>query len=284
MYGWDRRIARTISAKAFFTLSLSSWHCFSDRVVEKEILVEVRNLHKSFGTQKVLKGLSAKVYKGETLVLLGGSGGGKSVLMKHFIGLLSPDAGEVIIQGEHITGMNERELSKVRRMMGMMFQNSALFDSMTVGQNIAFPLRMGGEKDEQRIIRLVKESLDIVRLAGLEEKMPSALSGGMRKRVALARAIVDRPACVLFDEPHAGLDPITADSIDHLVKDLQRNHQMTNVIITHEMRSVFRIADRVLFLKEGTLYWEGTPQELKESTDPVLKNFVDGVSGESWES
>ena len=253
-------------------------------MAEKEIFVEVRNLHKSFGTQKVLQGLSAKVYKGETLVLLGCSGGGKSVLMKHFIGLLSPDAGEVFVEGENITGMSERELSKVRRTMGMMFQNNALFDSMTVGQNIAFPLRMGGEKDEERITHLVKESLDIVRLPGQEEKMPSDLSGGMRKRVALARAIVKRPACVLFDEPHAGLDPITADSIDHLIKDLQLEHKMTNVIVTHEMRSVFRIAERILFLKEGMLYWEGTPQEFKESTDPELKNFVEGLAGESWDN
>ena len=267
-----------------FSLSLSSSHRFSDDVVEKEIFVEVRDLYKGFGEQKVLKGLSAKVYKGETLVLLGGSGGGKSVLMKHFIGLLSPDAGEVIVEGENISNMSERELGKIRRKMGMMFQSSALFDSMTVGQNIAFPLRQGGEKDEGRIDRLVKESLDIVRLSGQEDKMPSELSGGMRKRVALARAIVDRPACVLFDEPHAGLDPITADTIDHLVKALQRDHQMTNVIVTHEMRSVFRIADRVLFLKDGQVYWQGTPDEMKQSTDPELKNFVEGVSGETWDN
>lgn len=267
-----------------FSLPLISSRRFSDGVVEKEIFVEVSDLYKSFGEQKVLKGLSAKVYKGETLVLLGGSGGGKSVLMKHFIGLLSPDSGEVIVEGENISGMTERQLGKIRRKMGMMFQSSALFDSMTVGQNIAFPLRQGGEKDEALIERRVNESLDIVRLSGQEDKMPSDLSGGMRKRVALARAIVDRPACVLFDEPHAGLDPITADTIDHLVKDLQNNHSMTNVIVTHEMRSVFRIADRVIFLKEGTLYWEGTPHELKQSKDPELLNFVEGRSGESWEN
>ena len=249
---------------------------------EKEIFVEVNNLHKSFGEQHVLKGLSAKVYKGETLVLLGGSGGGKSVLMKHFIGLLSPDEGEVIVEGETISNMSERQLGKIRRKMGMMFQNGALFDSMTVGQNIAFPLRQGGEKDEERIEKLVRESLDIVRLSGQESKMPSDLSGGMRKRVALARAIVDRPACVLFDEPHAGLDPITADTIDHLVKCLQREHQMTNVIVTHEMRSVFRIADRVMFLKEGELYWEGSPQALKETSDPELRHFIEGRSGADW--
>lgn len=252
-------------------------------MAEKEIFVEVRNLHKSFGKQKVLRGLSAKVYKGETLVLLGGSGGGKSVLMKHFMGLLSPDSGEVIVEGVEISKMNERQLGPIRSKMGMMFQSGALFDSMTVGQNIAFPLRQGGEKNEERIERLVKESLDIVRLADQEDKMPSELSGGMRKRVALARAIVDRPACVLFDEPHAGLDPITADSIDHLVKGLQLNQKMTNVIVTHEMRSVFRIADRVLFLKEGEVYWEGTPQQLKDSADPALQNFIEGLSGESWE-
>ena len=252
-------------------------------MAEKEIFVEVRNLHKSFGEQKVLRGLSAKVYKGETLLLLGGSGGGKSVLMKHFIGLLSADEGQVIVEGEDITNMTERQLGKIRRKMGMMFQNGALFDSMTVGQNIGFPLRQGGEKDEERIDRLVTESLDIVRLSGQEDKMPSELSGGMRKRVALARAIVDRPACVLFDEPHAGLDPITADTIDHLVKCLQTDQNMTNVIVTHEMRSVFRIADRVLFLKEGELYWEGTPQELKASTDPELQNFIEGRSGEAWD-
>ncbi|MFC5050553.1 ABC transporter ATP-binding protein [Rubritalea spongiae] len=250
---------------------------------DKEIFVEVRNLHKSFGAQHVLKGVSAKVYKGETLVLLGGSGGGKSVLMKHFIGLLSPDSGEVIVEGENISKMSERRLGKVRRKMGMMFQNGALFDSMTVGQNIAFPLRMGGEKDEAKIQELVSESLEIVRLPNQEAKMPSDLSGGMRKRVALARAIVDRPACVLFDEPHAGLDPITADTIDHLVKDLQSDHGMTNVIVTHEMRSVFRIADRVMFLKEGQVYWVGAPEELKASEDPELSNFIHGRSGEEWD-
>lgn len=245
--------------------------------------MEVRGLHHSFGEHKVLRGVDAKVYRGETLLLLGGSGGGKSVLMKQFIGLLSPDSGEVIVEGEEISRMSERQLGKVRRKIGMMFQNGALFDSMTVGQNIAFPLRESGMKDEAEISRLVADSLDIVRLAGQEEKMPSDLSGGMRKRVALARAIVDRPACVLFDEPHAGLDPITADTIDHLVKCLQREHGMTNVIVTHEMRSVFRIADRVLFLKEGQVYWTGTPDELKASEDPELKDFIEGHSGESWD-
>lgn len=243
-------------------------------------IIEVRDLHQRFGDQHVLRGVTTHVNKGETLVLLGGSGGGKSVLLKHFIGLLSPYSGQVIVNGEDISEMNERQLSEVRQAMGMMFQNGALFDFMTVGQNIAFPLRERGMKDEAEIERRVLESLDIVKLPGQEGKMPAELSGGMRKRVALARAIVDRPECVLYDEPHAGLDPITGDSIDHLIRDLQKNHGMTNVIITHEMRSVFRIADRVIFLKLGQIYWEGTPQEMKDSGDPELLDFIEGVARE----
>ena len=243
-------------------------------------IIEVRDLHQKFGKNHVLRGVTAHVNKGETLVLLGGSGGGKSVLIKHFIGLLSPYKGQVIVNGEDISSMNERQLGKVRQAMGMMFQSGALFDSMTVGQNIAFPLRERGITDEKEILKRVLECLDIVKLPGQESKMPAELSGGMRKRVALARAIVDRPECVLYDEPHAGLDPITADSIDHLIKDLQKVHGMTNVIITHEMRSVFRIADRVIFLKDGQIYWEGTPQEMKDSGDLELLDFIEGVARE----
>ena len=243
-------------------------------------IIEVRDLHQRFGDNHVLRGVTAHVNKGETLVLLGGSGGGKSVLVKHFIGLLSPYSGQVIVNGEDISNMNERQLGKVRRAMGMMFQSGALFDFMSVGQNIAFPLRERGVKDEDEISKRVLECLDIVKLPGQESKMPAELSGGMRKRVALARAIVDRPECVLYDEPHAGLDPITGDSIDHLIKDLQNDHGMTNVIITHEMRSVFRIADRVIFLKQGQIYWEGTPQEMKDSGDPELLDFIEGVARE----
>lgn len=243
-------------------------------------IIEVRDLHQRFGDNHVLRGVTAHVNKGETLVLLGGSGGGKSVLVKHFIGLLSPYSGQVIVNGEDISNMNERQLGKVRQAMGMMFQSGALFDFMSVGQNIAFPLRERGVKDEDEITKRVLECLDIVKLPGQESKMPAELSGGMRKRVALARAIVDRPECVLYDEPHAGLDPITGDSIDHLIKDLQNDHGMTNVIITHEMRSVFRIADRVIFLKQGQIYWEGTPQEMKDSGDPELLDFIEGVARE----
>jgi phospholipid/cholesterol/gamma-HCH transport system ATP-binding protein len=214
--------------------------------------------------------------------LLGGSGGGKSVLLKHLPGLLRPWKGSVVVDGVDISTLDERALSPYRRKVGIMFQGSALFDSMSVGENVAFPLRESGGMDEAAILDRVSEVLEIVRLPGQQDKMPADLSGGMRKRVALARAVVGQPACVLYDEPHAGLDPITADSIDHLIKDLQVHHGMTNVVVTHEMRSVFHIADRVVFLQEGRIHWSGSPEELKATRDPVLRPFVDGDSGEPW--
>ncbi len=244
--------------------------------------IRVRGLEQKFGSQVVLRGVDLDVIRGETLALLGGSGGGKSVLLKHLPGLLRPWKGTVEVDGEDISSLNERDLAPYRRKVGIMFQGGALFDSMTVGENVAFPLREDGVKDEKEIASRVSEALEIVRLPGQEKKMPSELSGGMRKRVALARAVVGRPACVLYDEPHAGLDPITADSIDHLIKDLQVHHGMTNVVITHEMRSVFHIATRVVFLQEGRIHWTGSPEELKATRDPVLRPFVDGDSGEPW--
>lgn len=205
------------------------------------------------------------------------------MLIKHFIGLLRPDEGTVRVDGEDITGLPERKLVKVRRKVSMMFQNGALFDSLTVGENIAFPLKEAGMKDPKKIGQRVTEALEIVRLPGQESKMPSDLSGGMRKRVALARAVVERPDCVLYDEPHAGLDPVTADSIDHLIKELQRDHGITNIVITHEMRSVFRIADHVIFMEGGTVYWRGAPQEMLDCGDAKLRNFVEGNSEEGWD-
>jgi phospholipid/cholesterol/gamma-HCH transport system ATP-binding protein len=244
--------------------------------------IRVRGLEQKFGSQVVLRGVDLDVVRGETLVLLGGSGGGKSVLLKHLPGLLRPWKGSVVVDGVDISTLDERALSPYRRKVGIMFQGSALFDSMSVGENVAFPLRESGGMDEAAILDRVSEVLEIVRLPGQQDKMPADLSGGMRKRVALARAVVGQPACVLYDEPHAGLDPITADSIDHLIKDLQVHHGMTNVVVTHEMRSVFHIADRVVFLQEGRIHWSGSPEELKATRDPVLRPFVDGDSGEPW--
>jgi phospholipid/cholesterol/gamma-HCH transport system ATP-binding protein len=203
------------------------------------------------------------------------------VLIKHMVGLLQPDEGTVTFEGKVISDLSERELSWARRKISMMFQSGALFDSLTVAENIAFPLHEAGIKDREEIAKRVKEALEIVKLRGQEEKMPSDLSGGMRKRVALARAVVEKPCCVLYDEPHSGLDPVTGDSIDHLIKDLACDYGITNVVITHEIRSAFRIADRIVFMREGLIYWEGTPVELKASKDPVLVNFIEGRSEDS---
>ena len=243
---------------------------------EREVFIEVRDLHQRFGRHEVLRGVNLEVYRGETLCLLGGSGGGKSVLIKHLCGLMRPWKGSVLVEGEDITNLPERALGPVRRKVSMMFQGGALFDSLTVGQNIAFPLREAGLRDQKEIDLRVRQALEIVRMPAQERKMPADLSGGMRKRVALARAVVEMPACVLYDEPHAGLDPVTSDSIDHLIKDLEVDHNITNIVITHELRSVFRIADRVAFMKEGVIYWKGTADELKSTKDPELASFVEG--------
>lgn len=247
-----------------------------------EPFIRARGLKKAFGDQEVLKGVDIDVFRGETLVLLGGSGGGKSVLIKHLMGLLCPDAGSVEVDGDFICRTSERDQSEIRRKMGIMFQNGALFDSLTVFDNIAFPLKERGMKNKAEIADRVNNALNIVRLGDQGDKMPSELSGGMRKRVALARAVVDRPACVFYDEPHAGLDPITADKIDHLIKDLQCKHGITNVVITHEMRSMLRIADRVIFMKNGNVHWIGTPKEFENTTDEELQDFLHGNSGNSW--
>jgi phospholipid/cholesterol/gamma-HCH transport system ATP-binding protein len=201
--------------------------------------------------------------------------------MKHMVGLLQPDEGTVTLEGKVISDLSERDLSWARKKISMMFQSGALFDSMTVAENVAFPMQEAGLRDRDELSRRVSEALEIVHLEGQEDKMPATLSGGMRKRVALARAVVEEPCCVLYDEPHAGLDPVTGDSIDRLIKDLANEHGITNVVITHEMRSAFRIADRLIFMKDGLVYWEGTPDELKDSKDPILVNFVEGRSQDS---
>lgn len=245
--------------------------------------ISIRGLTHSFGDNEVLRGIDLDIFHGETLVILGGSGGGKSVLLKHLPGLLRPSGGTIHVDGLEISTLHDRSLGPVRKQMGVMFQGGALFDSMTVAENIAFPLHESGMRDEKEIAGRVTEALEIVKLPGEEDKLPSELSGGMRKRVALARAVVGKPACVLYDEPHAGLDPVTADSIDHLIKHLQKSRGITNVVVTHELRSVFRIADRIVFLDKGRIHWTGTPDELRETKDPLLRAFVDGNSGEPWE-
>ena len=241
-------------------------------------VITVDNLVQTIGGQEILRGFSLKVYQGETLVLLGRSGGGKSVFLRHLIGLMQPVSGTVTVGQDVISGLQERELAKVRRSMGMLFQNGALFDSLTVADNVAFPLRERGETDETIVTTKVEEALQMVDLAGHEAKMPVNLSGGMRKRVALARALVNQPRCMLYDEPTAGLDPIVADSIDLLIRRLQRKLGVTSIVVTHDMKSTFTIADHVALLHEGRCYFYGTCDQLRASTDPVIRDFVEGRS------
>jgi phospholipid/cholesterol/gamma-HCH transport system ATP-binding protein len=245
------------------------------------VLIDVRDLVQKIGTQEILRGFSIPVIQGETLVLLGKSGGGKSVFLRHLIGLMKPVSGQILVEGRDITKFNERELEWVRRKVGMVFQDGALFDSMTVFENVAFPLRERGEKDEALIARKVEETLDMVNMTGHDKKMPVNLSGGMRKRVALARAIVSPPEVILYDEPTAGLDPIVSDSINRLIRRMQHQLHATSIVVTHDMVSCYHIADRVALLNEGRVHFYGTVDELKRTQDPVIRDFVDGRSNEA---
>ena len=244
-------------------------------------MIEVRHLSKSFGGRPVLHEVNLTMEEGKTLVVLGRSGCGKSVVLKHLIGLLKPDAGCVLVDGEDITGLPERKLTEVRRKIGMLFQSAALFDSMSVERNLAFPLRELGMTDEREIDARVAEALDMVGLGGEQMKMPADLSGGMRKRVGLARTIVGRPRCVLYDEPTTGLDPITSDSINRMIRRLQRKLGVTSIVVTHDMKTAFHCADRVALLHEGRVHFDGTVEDLRASTDPVITDFIEGRSGET---
>ena len=244
-------------------------------------MIEVRKLSKSFGAHHILCGVDLSVEEGKTLVVLGRSGGGKSVILKHLIGLMKPDSGNVLVDGEDITGLPERKLTDVRRKIGMLFQSAALFDSMTVEANLAFPLLEQGMRDTKEIDARIAEALDMVELSGEQLKMPADLSGGMRKRVGLARTIVGRPRCVLYDEPTTGLDPITSDSINHMIRRLQRRLGVTSIVVTHDMKTAFHCADRVALLHEGSIHFDGSVEELKASTDPLIGDFIEGRSGES---
>jgi phospholipid/cholesterol/gamma-HCH transport system ATP-binding protein len=240
-------------------------------------MIEVRDLHKSFGAQKVLTGTTLKIDKGESVVVIGRSGGGKSILLKHIIGLLRPDSGDVFIEGENIARMKERDLLRVRRKFGMLFQSAALFDSMTVAENVGFALQRE-KKSPSEIRERVAETLEMVELSGTEEKKPAELSGGMRKRVGLARAIAYRPEILLYDEPTTGLDPIVAQSIDQLIVCVRERLNVTSVAVTHDMRSARIIGQRIMMLHEGRIHAQGTPEEIFESKDPVVQQFVGGVT------
>ena len=243
-------------------------------------MIAVSALAKKIGQQEILRGVNLEVPSGETLAIIGRSGGGKSVLLKHIVGLMQPDTGEIWIDGQNITGMNERELGAVRQKVGILFQGGALFDSMTVEDNIAFPLREAGERDPKVLRTKVQEMLEVMEMEGEENKMPVSLSGGMKKRVGLARSIIRRPSCVLYDEPTSGLDPVVADSINRLIRRLQQRFGMTSVVVTHDMKSAFDVSDRIAYLHEGRIYFHGTASELQQSNDPLIQDFLLGRSEE----
>src|SRR6266404_583832 len=246
--------------------------------VNSSPMIAVRSLAKKIGEQEILRGVDLEVARGETLAIIGRSGGGKSVLLKHLVGLMEPDAGEIWIEGQNITGLKERQLGAIRQKIGILFQGAALFDSMTVAENIAFPLREAGERDPRVLREKVREMLDVVELEGQEEKMPVSLSGGMKKRVGLARSIIRRPSCVLYDEPTSGLDPVVADSINRLIRRLQQRFGMTSIVVTHDMKNAFDVADRIAYLHEGRIYFQGTSSELQQSSDSLIQDFLLGRS------
>lgn len=237
-------------------------------------MIQLRDIYKSFGGTPVIKGATLDVKEGETLAVIGRSGSGKSVLMKHMIGLLKPDSGYVLVDGVDINKLAYHELQKLRRNFGVLFQGGALFDSMNSFDNVAFPLRTFSKKSEAEIKRDVLECLDMVELPDVGPKFPPELSGGMQKRVALARAIAMRPRYIMYDEPTSGLDPETSNVIDQMIKSLAVRLNVTSVVVTHDMHSVLTTADRVAFINEGRIWWVGSIPDLHVCADDTLINFV----------
>lgn len=240
-------------------------------------MISIRHVYQTFGSRQILKDVSLTVKDGETMVILGASGSGKSTLLKLIIGLLTPTSGEVLVDGKDMGRLSEEELNKARRNMGFVFQYSALFDSMNVKENVAFGLRMHTKLPEEEIDRIVKEKLHLVGLDGIESLMPSSLSGGMKKRVSLARAIALEPKIILYDEPTAGLDPIRSIDISLLIKHTQKALHATSVVVTHDLKSAEMIADRMAFLYKGSFLAIGRPEDLKASEDERVRQFMEGL-------
>lgn len=241
-----------------------------------EAVISLRQLNITFGTHTVLDNIDLDVYKGETLAVLGPSGTGKSTVLRSMIGLLEPNGGQIFIQGEDVSGLDEDGWNRLRMKMGMVFQYSALFDFLTVGENVAFGLRQHTDKSDEEIQGIVTQMLDLVGLPGTQNLYPAELSGGMKKRVGLARAIAVNPEIVLYDEPTAGLDPIMSRNISRLIKKTQEQLHVTSVLVTHDMQSAFYAADRVAMLYEGHIVAIGTAEEMKSSTNPIVKAFIEG--------
>ena len=250
-------------------------------MAENGPIIEVDDLYKSFGSNQVLRGVNLTVDEGSTCVIMGTSGSGKTVLMKHLIGLLKPDRGEVLVDGEDIVPMGPEQLAVVRRKFGMVFQGSALFDSMNVFENVSFPLREHTKMTEAQMRDAVRHKLEIVGLVGVEDKYPADLSGGMRKRVGLARAIVLDPKIVLYDEPTTGLDPITTDYVDEMILDAKRALGVTSVVISHDVASSFKVGDTIAFLADGKIVAQLPPKKLRQSQLPAVKLFLSSWFGKN---
>ena len=242
-------------------------------------MIEIIDLHKSFGDKKVLNGVDLLIESGETLVIIGKSGEGKSVLLKHILRLLIPDKGDVKIENKSVGSLSLNELYEVRKRFGFLFQGAALFDSMTVEENVALPLVEGGNGlGEAEIKKIVSEKLDLVNLPGAQKLKPAELSGGMKKRVGLARALVTNPDYILYDEPTTGLDPIMSDSIDNLIQELSQKLNVTSIVVTHDMYSVKNVADKVAMMNEGKIHFSGTPEQLLNSHDLIITDFIKRTS------
>jgi len=237
-------------------------------------MIDIHGLHKSFGSQSVLNGVDLSISTGESLVILGRSGSGKSVLLKLIIGLMHPEQGTILADGQEVNRLSYNELSELRKRFGMLFQLAALFDSMTVGENIGLALREHTNLSEAEIAAIVAEKLSLVNLEGIEDKKPSDLSGGMRKRVGLARAIAMDPDYILYDEPTTGLDPVNAQQINELIRELQEKLNVTSIVVTHDMKSAYYLGDRLCLLHEGMIHFDGTPKEIQGCDDPVVRQFT----------
>lgn len=246
-------------------------------------MIQIEGLRKGFNGAEVLRGVDFEIRDEETVVVIGRSGGGKSVLLKHLCGLLKPEAGKVIVDGTDIVPLGERALPAIRKKFGFLFQGAALFDSLTLFDNVAFPLREERKHTEAEIRKRVEEVLTLVDLAKAADKKPAELSGGMRKRAGLARAVIVRPKYVLYDEPTTGLDPIRADNINELVLRMRDQLHVTGVAVTHDMVSAYKIADRIAMLHEGRIYAVGTPQEIQNTQDPVVRQFIQGISDKTMQ-
>lgn len=241
-------------------------------------MIKIKELCKNFNSHKVLNNVSLDIEKGKTTVIIGRSGCGKSVLLKHIVGIMRPDSGKIFVDNQDVLSLNEKQMKDLNLKIGMVFQGGALFDSMTVGENVGFALIEHQHVERKELLERIEESLSLVDLSGIENLMPSELSGGMRKRVSLARAICMKPEIILYDEPTTGLDPITADSINELIVSMRDKLKVTSIVVTHDMKSAYRVADRIAMLYQGKIIAQGSSGEIQGSEHPVVHQFINGLA------